>query len=120
MKFQFHPAFQVLECEWNALRAWKAAQSSKLQRFCVKKYNIPQTWMLWRFELETYFSRLKASEAWAVRAAQAGLPFGEICEGLGRWISQDQLIMHAASLLKSWIDKGLITKIEIQPLNSVP
>ena len=70
----------------------------------------PQSWLIWRRDLKTFFRSLSVDEAWALDAARSGDSFAGICEGLCEWIDAPNVAMHAAGLLKRWITESLIDK----------
>jgi hypothetical protein len=37
--------------------------------------------------------------------------FGDICEGLCQWVSEEEAGQRAASLLKTWIQLGLLAEV---------
>jgi hypothetical protein len=65
-------------------------------------------WLLWRQELTTYFRSLSVTEAKALDAARDGWPFGELCALLCDELGETQAPLQAATLLRGWIDAGLI------------
>jgi hypothetical protein len=44
---------------------------------------------------------------------QSEKTFSEICEGLCEWVTEEQVAMHAATLLKRFINDEIITAIII-------
>jgi hypothetical protein len=42
-----------------------------------------------------------------------GLSFGELCEGLCQWVPVEEVGMRAATYLKNWIQKGMLSKLLI-------
>lgn len=73
----------------------------------------PQSWIVWRQNLKTYFRSLSVDEAWALDAARQGESFAAICEGLCEWIDAQNVALHAAGLLKLWITDGLVSEIKL-------
>jgi len=95
LRFAFHASVRRLNLRWNVPPIWKAIR--------------PQSWLVWRQDLKTYFRSLPVDEAWAFDAAYADSTFAEICEGLAEWIDAQNIAVHAAGLLKRWITDGLVT-----------
>lgn len=58
------------------------------------------------------FYSLEQDEAWAIDSMLKELTFGELCEGLCQWHHEDTVGMKAATLLKNWIQAGLISEIK--------
>jgi hypothetical protein len=68
-------------------------------------------WVLWRRDLIVRWRSLAADEAVALDALRSGAPFGEICELLCEHVDPDGAGMHAASLLKRWLNDGLLSGV---------
>ena len=113
LQFKMHSSLQLMDFSWNVVAIWKSIQTGRKKYAKIRKQARPITWMIWRQALEIYFHPLQADESWALYAAQSGQSFGEICEGLNQWVSQEELVLHAATLLKSWVLRGLIEAIEV-------
>ena len=108
MRLQIHPSVHRLSLSWNVVQIWQAITDDQTP----DEPEIGESalsWILWRNELTTHFSSISDDEAWAIDAAIKGLTFGEICEGLCQWVDEQNVGMHAASLLKGWIASGIIT-----------
>jgi hypothetical protein len=109
MQLNVHPSLHRLALSWNVVQIWQAItddQALDEPQQCAS--TVP--WILWRNELTTQFSSLPVEEAWAIDAVANGSTFGELCEGLCQWMDEENVGMHAASLLKGWITAGLITE----------
>ena len=108
MHLKVHPSVHRIALSWNVVQLWQAiTDDQELDEPQQSATNVP--WILWRNELTTQFSSLSDDEAWAIDAVASGSTFGELCEGLCQWIEEQNVGMHAASLLKGWITSGLIT-----------
>ncbi len=113
MKFTFHPSIQRLNYFWNAIPLWQAL---------VKDEDLPElhqatkttSWVLWRApDYINQFCSLSEQEAWALDTLINGLPFGHLCEGLCQWMPAEEVGMHAASYLKSWIQSGMVSELHV-------
>ncbi len=110
IKFKPHPSLQLMTFNWNVVKIWKAlSQQKKAPK--LKKINAT-TWVLWRQDYITRFYDLAVDEKWALEALTKGANFGELCEGLCDWFDEQEVGMRAASLLKGWIQSGMIAGIE--------
>ena len=121
MRFRFHASVRRLNLHWNVPPIWRAIN----QNIDAEKNGAgpltdvpaplageyPQSWLIWRQELKTYFRSLPVDEAWAIDTAIAAGTFAEICEGLVEWIDAQNVALHAAGLLKRWIIDGMIDNI---------
>jgi len=110
MRLQAHPSVHRLNCSWNIVQIWQDIADEKIPPEPVQ-HPSPIPWILWRKELINRFCSLTADEAWAIDAVISGLTFGEICEGLCQWVDEQNVGIHAASLLKGWIQSGLLAKV---------
>lgn len=141
MRFQLHPSLRRLNLRWNVPPIWKAIKqdpANENDASCrgetsstpsstqnrrdedeTLKINFPaptageypQSWLLWRQDLRSYFRSLAVDEAWAIDTAVAGGTFAEICAGMAEWIDEQYVAVHAAGLLKQWVVDGLICKV---------
>jgi hypothetical protein len=86
---------------WQALTDETERPAASLQRE-------PVQWLLWRQGITTYFRSLPTTEARALDAARDSWPFGELCDLLCDEVGEAQAPTTAATLLRGWIDAGLI------------
>ena len=113
LRFEWSPAVQVIELEWNVPQLWKAvteeterpepqlaAQPGQGQQ--------PMSYLIWRRELQIYFRALAAEEAVVVAAARASHSFGELCVLLCDHLDESEASLHAAGFLRGWVESGLL------------
>ncbi len=112
VRFKPHASLQLMNFSWNTVKIWEAISQEKKPPK-PKLYN-PVTWALWRKDYLNLFYSLGEDEAWALNALVKGATFGELCEGLCNWCEEQDVGMRAASLLKGWIESGLISGIEVE------
>ena len=108
MRFQAHPSLRRLNLEWNVIGIWQSITQDEQPPEPVQ-FAEPISWVLWRKELMNQFCSIPVDEAWAIDAMLRGETFGEICEGLCQWVNENDAGLHAASLLKGWIQSGLLS-----------
>lgn len=111
-RFELHPSLQWIQLQWNCVAIWKATH--KKQKQPVKKYQKPQTWIIWRHQCQRYFVKLTAAETWTLKAMQRQTPFDEICQGLSPWLPKKYQILSATHFLKKGVERGWITKILVR------
>lgn len=111
MRLLMHPSLHLLPLCWN-VPARVAAQSRGEPLPDAVENTQPVTWLLWRRDLDIHWRALSIDEAAALGATGDNASFGEICECLCEWIDPDQVALHAAGLLKRWLNDGLIVDIE--------
>ena len=110
LAFEFHPSVRRLALQWNTVAAWQALSRGEVPPEPSSSAR-PMPWLLWRQGLQNYFRSLPPAETAALEAAVAGGTFGEICSALAETLSEEQIPLHAATLLGAWSDSGIITAI---------
>lgn len=111
MRLLMHPALRRLPLRWN-VPARVAAQGRDEPLPDARENEHPVTWLLWRRDFDIHWRALSVDEAAALDAAADNASFGEICECLCEWIDPDQVALHAAGLLKRWLNDGLIVGVD--------
>ncbi len=112
LRFAFHPSLQRLELQWNAPAIWNAVDGNEpLPQPQAAQY--PVGWMVWRQDLQIYFRSLSVDQAWMLDALRGGQTFAAVCEGLTEWIDAQHVALHAAGLLRQWLEDGLIAQIRL-------
>ena len=112
LSFRLHPSVRRLDLVWSIADYWKAVNQEQVLPE-LQGAETARPWIVWRKDLATYFRPLTADEAWALDAAAEGKNFSEICEGLAEWVAEDQVALHAASLLRNWVNEQMITRINL-------
>ena len=117
LRITLHPSVSRLELHWSVPQLWKAIDQGASPRQPVRT-EIANAWLIWRRDLASYFRSVEPPEAWALRAVAVGQTFAELCEGLGRWVEDDQVAIYAATLLRGWLEQGLISQISSEAIVS--
>lgn len=110
---RFTPALQRLNLDYNIPRLWVAVNAGDDALPDLEPSDYPQAWLLWREELNPHWRSLDVDEAWALDQAVAGVTFGELCEGICEWVDEHNAPMRAASFIKTWVNDGLVTALEV-------
>jgi len=110
--FTLHPSVQRLDIRWNAPAVWDAAKNQQPLP-SPEQAPYPVGWVVWRQDLQVYFRSLSVDQAWMLDALHEGKPFAEICEGLTEWIDAKNVALHAAGLLRQWLEDGMISDIRV-------
>lgn len=108
LRFQWHPSVQRLAFNWNVPQLWQAL-TDDTERPPTAFSHTPTQWLVWRQELTSYFRSLPPTEAALLDAARNGWPFGELCALLCDELGDAQAPVQAATLLRGWVDSGLIS-----------
>jgi hypothetical protein len=113
LRFEWSPAVQVVELEWNVPQLWKAV-TEETER--PEPSLSPQlgSYLIWRRELQIYFRPLAQQEAAVIAAARAGHSFGELCVLLCEHLDESEASLHAAGYLRGWVESGLIVNAAIE------
>lgn len=109
--FELHPSVNRLDLLWDVPPTWKAIDEGARPSI-PQRSEKPQSWLIWRKDLASYFCSLDPDEAWALDAVRTGRSFAELCEGLCEWVAEEQIANHAAGLLRNWLAQGLISTFE--------
>ncbi len=109
--FTLHPSVQRINICWNAPALWNAAEQKEPLPAAVQS-PWPVGWVIWRQEFQLYFRSLSVDQAWMLDALKEGRNFAEICEGLTEWVGAAHVALHAAGLLKQWLEDGMISEIK--------
>ena len=104
------PAVQIVTLTTNAVRWWRAACAGA-PRPRQWRSQRAQQWLLWRRELAVYFRPLAGDEARALEALQQGRTFGLLCEQLATSATPERAAARAATLLRTWIEEGLLLSL---------
>jgi hypothetical protein len=107
LRFEWHPSVQRLALAWNVPQLWQAL-TDEVERPPVELAARPVQWLLWRRDLTTCFRSLPQTEAAVLDAARSGWPFAELCELLCDEVGENEAPAAAATLLRGWVDAGLI------------
>lgn len=110
MRIYPHPSVYRINVSWNIVQIWQAITDEKPpDEPTQSRTKVP--WLLWRSDLLNHFCSLAEEEAWAIDAILQNQTFGEICVGLCQWVNEEKAGVHAAALLKGWIQSGLLAKV---------
>jgi hypothetical protein len=105
-----HPSLQRMNFNWTVTTLWQNITNKESLESPMKQ-SAPTPWVLWRRDYTNRFYAMSVDEAWAIDQVLSGATFGKLCEGLCSFIAEQDVGMRAASLLKSWIQSGLLTGI---------
>lgn len=113
LQFELHPSIQRVHYFWNAVPIWQAlAYEQELPALYLNEE--ANSWVLWRTpEYQLQFYSLSQEESWALDALSQGISFALLCEGFCQWFEPEEVGMRAASYLKGWIQKGMVSKLLI-------
>lgn len=115
LRFEWGPSVHVLQLGWNVPELWKAV-TEEADPPEPQLAPQPLSWLLWRHGLQIFFRPLAGDEAAAIAASRAGETFGELCVLLCAHLTEeDEASLRAASLLRGWVQSGLIVGASRSP-----
>jgi hypothetical protein len=88
--------------------AWQRREEVEPGDLEVAALAEPVAWAIWRPELMSNFRSLDPDEAAILDAMMEGRPFPALCEALLPYVEEDHAPARAASLLRSWIEEGMV------------
>jgi len=110
LKFIIHPSVHRMDFDWNIPEIWKNLTSDTPSLIPAVKTPV-QAWVIWRSNLITQFRSIEPDEQQALDALIKNTNFEGICEILVPFILLDDIPLRAATLLKTWVSQGLISRI---------
>jgi hypothetical protein len=113
VEFDFHPSMKTYPFFTSAPKLVYALMQEEPTPDVIQ-YDQPTEWLIWRFNLQSYFESISPEKSWMIRSLQEGKNFSEICEGLCQWLAEEEVAMFAAGSLRNWIEKGLFSAIRVQ------
>jgi len=109
LKFIVHPSVYRLDFKWNTPELWKALTDDNPKQITAEQDS--SSWLIWRHQLTTRFRSMHTDEQLALDKLREGADFNSVCETLTVLMNDDEIPMHAATLLKGWITQDLIAGI---------
>ena len=108
--FNLRSAVKRIELAWNVPAFWRAVTREEDPPFLEQS---PESapWIVWRRELTTYFRSLEPDEAAALDLIADNGNFADMCETLCNWHEAEEVPVLAMTLLKRWIEEGLISSL---------
>lgn len=112
MRFITHSSLHYLTFSWNVIAIWQEL-SINHPPLPIQKLEPASNWVLWRRDyLNRFYAIASEDENWALKAVIQGSTFSDICQGLCQWFDEQEVGLRAASLLKGWIQSGLLARID--------
>ncbi len=105
-RLKAHPSVYLLDLELNTVAVWKALEADQPPPPIERS---PASWLIWRHGLDPHFRSLEPAERDALAQVTQGARFSDICEALGRTMTEAAAVGQAAGYLAGWLDAGLLT-----------
>lgn len=113
IQFTFHPSISLHKFHYNAPQIVYAMMLEQENVPELIKYERPNNWVIWRYDLKSFFESVSNEQVWMMEAIKQEKTFSEICEGLCQWLPEEEVAMYAAGSLRNWIEKGLFSAIKV-------
>jgi len=111
LRLRLHPSVRCLALAWNTLQLWQSVKNEGPIP-APERFPTPSACLIWREGLTTRFRSLEPDEEAAIARAAAGGTFSEVCERLASFGgAEDATALRAASLMKGWLNGGLVTEL---------
>lgn len=102
------PSLSLQSFVHDVVPAWQRREEVPCGDLQVERTPEPVTWATWRPELMSHFRSLERDESEMLQALIQGQSFPELCECLVGHVGEEQATARAASLLRGWVEVGMI------------
>lgn len=109
LKIQFHPSVRMLQFSWDVPEIWYLIEQEEEER-APQASAMPVSWLIFRKDNRSYFRSCSEEEAWAYVYMQEQHNFAQLCEALSNRMPEDKIAAYALSILRLWLDEGLIVQ----------
>jgi hypothetical protein len=111
LKIKPHPSLQILKLKWNVAAIWQAVVEKNPPPPLTK--NQTNTWIVWRKDIYTYYVMLSSADAFIIQSMKKNLPVAKICEGLCRWLDDEQVPQYLVNTILRWLHDKLLSEISL-------
>lgn len=109
LRFLLHPSTRCLRLRTNAVQVFKAlSHEAEIPSPRAAKETF---WLIWRVGFETRYRSTPQSEWHALQTLLEGGTFEAMCTTLAAHHDSHEPALHAARLLRTWIDEALVCKV---------
>lgn len=112
LHFVIHPSVRRLGFVWNTPEMWKLLTSDTPVDVVPRAGEEVSFWLIWRDRLLMRFRSLSDDEQSALDTLCANGSFDAVCATLAAFSDVEEVPLRAATLLKTWIGQGLITRVD--------
>lgn len=110
--FRLHSSLQRVELAWNVPAFWRAATREEVLPK-PEQLSDAAPWIVWRRELTIYYRSMETDEAAALHTVGSDGNFADMCGILCDWHEPAEVPAFAMTLLKRWIDEGLLSGLRL-------
>jgi hypothetical protein len=112
LRFEWHPSVRLLTLHWNAPQIWSAL-SKDVDRPAAAVSELPESWLLWRQDLQTFFRSVPEDEAVLIGESRQGRLFHELVARLCDYAPEEEAAARLASYVRGWVEAGLIARADV-------
>ncbi len=109
LRFVLHSSVRCLRLRTNAVRVFKALSDEA--EIPSPRADAETFWLVWRVGFETRYRSMPQSEWHALHTLLEGGAFEAMCTTLAAYHDSHEPALHAARLLRTWIDEALVCKV---------
>ncbi|MBA4176282.1 MAG: DUF2063 domain-containing protein [Leptothrix sp. (in: Bacteria)] len=111
---RLQPTALLMTLHFNSLALWQALDADQAPPVAAP-LAAPGTLLVWRRDLQPHFRSLGAVETLSLQRLQAGDGFDSVCRRLAERFADHDTAAEAGSLLRRWVDDGLLAGVLLTP-----
>lgn len=125
LKFKLHPSVSLCIFQHNIVSVWKELESQKIcpepeEESVVERYSeenperlvellfTPQSWLIWRKNLNARFHSITPDEYFMLEAIHQGQSFSEVCEALTKIMPEEAVPGFVMPHLAEWLNSEVL------------
>lgn len=110
LRLEFHPSVRALELAAGTTRVYDSLCEGRRIESCGEGREFV---LFWRQGGECFYRLIDDDEQFALKLAQDGYRFGELCELLAFRLNGEDVSQRAAIFLSQWLADGLVSAITL-------
>lgn len=112
LQFSLHPSVRMLRLTTNAVVLFNAMSADDAHPPAPAMLDSPQRYVIWRSNYDIRFREQSDDEGSTLQALAQNETFEALCVKLCDWWDENEVPARAASLLRTWVTEGFITRLE--------
>lgn len=101
VKLRLHPSVNLLLCEYNTLKFWRAIYDDK--PYTITKLARPVCVCVWRKNYTSFFRALSHEEARLMVGIYDQCTFSDLCELMLEFFKEEEVVTWVSQYLQEWI-----------------
>ena len=111
MKLILQPSVALVQLQFNTLTIWQALIDNKQTPKPIQLKE-PTHCLIWCKGLDAFYLVLTKQETLVIQQLQQGKTFGEICECLTQWHSEEEVANVLANILLRWLNNAIFAEVK--------